>query len=150
MGTVSARARVPLDPEAARALWLDTGRWPSFVDGFSHVARCKRDWPAEGGTIEWESTPHGRGRVFERVTQSTPGGVASEIEEERIAGTQTVVFSRTPEGTDVGVQLEYRLKGGNVILDVFFVRRALRDALRRTVARYAREAEGDAELAATG
>lgn len=148
MGTVSARAVVALDPADARDLWLDTSRWATWVDGFSHVDRVRRDWPQEGGTIEWESTPHGRGRVLERVVTAKVGGIVSEVAEERLTGTQTVVFRMTPAGTEVGAQLEYRLQGGNVLLDVLFVRRALRDALRRTVTRYAREADADAELLA--
>ena len=75
------------------------------------------------------------------------GLVAAHVEDEQLAGRQTATFDLTPEGTVVAVELEYRLKRGNVLLDVLFVRRALRDALRRTVVRYAREAAAEAALA---
>ena len=47
------------------------------------------------------------------------------------------------------LSLEYELTGDNpfkAVLDLLFVRRALRDALRRTLRRYAVEAEEEARL----
>ena len=45
----------------AEALWYDTNRWPTFVDGFAHVVSSERDWPAAPGILVWQSTPAGRG-----------------------------------------------------------------------------------------
>src|SRR5690242_14980884 len=55
-------------PADAAALWWDTTRWPSFVDGFSHVHKREGDWPAVGGRLVWDARPGSdRGRVIERV-----------------------------------------------------------------------------------
>ena len=50
----------------AEALWYDTGRWSTFIDGFGHLATQDPGWPREG-TVVWDSRPGGRGRVVERV-----------------------------------------------------------------------------------
>src|SRR5919199_1915881 len=46
-------------------------RAPAFVDGFSRLVRVDPGWPAEG-SVEWESTPGGRGRVVETVERYEP------------------------------------------------------------------------------
>jgi hypothetical protein len=147
VGTVSARAIVALDPADARDLWLDTSRWATFVDGFSHVERVQRDWPAEGGVLTWMSTPHGRGHVREAITTYRVQEVTADVADSQLTGTQRATFVMTPAGTEVEVALTYRLQQGNPVVDLLFVRRALRDSLRRTVLRFAREAFADAELA---
>ncbi len=43
------------------------------------------------------------------------------------------------------VSLQYELKAANPVVG-FFVRRALRDSLRRTLARFANERQADLEL----
>jgi len=142
VGTVSAAAVVPGPLEDARALWFDTRRWPTFVDGFRTVVRVDSEWPASG-SIVWDSTPHGSGRTVERVT----GPGIAEIESERLRGTQTVTFEPGGDEVRVIVRLEYALKERNPLtplVDRLFVRRALRDALVRTVRRYAAERTADA------
>ena len=144
MTKVSAAAAVPGTPEQVRALWFDTTRWPAIVDGFAHVVRMDPGWP-ERGEIVWDSTPHGRGRVIER-----PDG---SFEDVRLAGTQALTFEPDAEGATVAVTLalDYRIKERTPItplLDVFFVRRAVRDAVSRTVQRFAAECRLDADLRA--
>ena len=54
-----------------------------------------------------------------------------------------------PGGSVVEVALEYELTGGGpfrALADAIFIRRALRDALRRTLSRFAVEAEEEAGL----
>jgi hypothetical protein len=134
---VVAAAEVPGPPEEAVALWDDPARWPAFVDGFRAVARADPDWPAPGSAITWDSTPHGQGRTVER---SVRHGVR-EIETEQLRGTLTASHE---DGLFV-VRLDYELKQRSPFA-LFFVRRSLRDALRRTVARFATERRADAEL----
>jgi hypothetical protein len=136
--------------EEVEALWYDVRRWPSFVDGFAHVAKLEDGWPAQGGRLVWDSTPRGRGRVLERVTEHEPGaGQTAEVEDPRMRATQRVEFERLTDGTVVGLELDYRLKERNPLtplVDVLFIRRSLRDALRRTLERLGRELKADAEL----
>ena len=49
----------------------------------------------------------------------------------------------------MALELEYELKHSNVmtpLTDVLFIRRALRDSLKRSLTRFARERRGDLEL----
>lgn len=151
MPRVAASALIPGTVAEAEALWYDQSRWPSFVDGFHHVVRHTEDWPQKGSKLLWESTPHGRGKVVERVLAYEPlAGQTVEVEEQRLTGTQRVAFRA--EGDDavrVDLELEYVLANRNPLtplLDALFVRRALRDSLRRTVVRFARERVAEAEL----
>lgn len=133
------------------ALWYDTRRWPMFVDGFARVVKSEGGWPAEGSRLVWESTPRGRGRVVERVTGYEAGrGQTAEVEDPKLRGIQRVEFEPLADGTAVALALEYDLKEPanplRPIVDLLFIRRALRDALRRTLTRFARELQADAEL----
>ncbi len=148
----SASAAVELEGPVgeAEALWYDTARWPAFVEGFHHVAKVEGGWP-RSGRIVWDSRPNGRGRVQERVTAFEAGaGQTVEVEDPRLSGTQTVAFAPAPEGgCRVTLTLDYRLKQGGPVaplVDALFVRRAVRDALRRTLSRFARELRADREL----
>lgn len=149
MSRVSVAVVVPGPLGEAEALWYDLTRWPAFVDGFGAVVQRDPEWPA-GGTLIWDSTPHGRGRVLERVVEHAPGeGQAAEVEDERTTGGQRVAFAEQGAQVRVSITLEYRLKERNPltpIVDLLFVRRAVGDSLRRTAARYARERRADAEL----
>lgn len=147
MSTVASSAVVPGPLAQAEALWFDTRRWPGFVDGFRAVVRSDPGWP-DAGAIVWDSTPHGRGRVYEQVT----GPGAADFEDEKIAGTQRVSFEPGADDDDVRVtlRLEYRIKDRKPLtplIDLFFVRRAMGDAVSRTVRRYAAERRSDVELA---
>jgi hypothetical protein len=145
MRRVSAETAVALEPDDALALWTNTDRWATFVEGFARVLQCDREWPAEGAKVVWESNPSGRGRVTERVLERGPGLVRTQVFEERLQGTQT---ARVEDGR-FGLMLEYELTAGGplrAVADVLFIRRALRDSLRRTVHRFAVEAEEEAAL----
>lgn len=141
---------VPLDPEAAQALWTDVARWPTFVEGFAHVIRMDSEWPAEGAELVWESSPDGRGRVTEKVTASEPGAFATQVFEQRLMGNQAVGFEAAEDGgTRLTLRLEYRLtQGGPIaaVADLLFIRRAVRDSLTRTARRFAVEAQEEAGL----
>jgi Polyketide cyclase / dehydrase and lipid transport len=147
--TAYARGTVPLQPEAALALWADVDRWPTFVEGFARVVERSPGWPAEGERVSWESNPGGRGRVTEKVVERSADGFATMVFEQALMGRQRLQAVPHPTGAEVELSLEYTLtKYGplSVVADALFIRRALRDALRRTVARFAVEAEEEAGL----
>lgn len=143
MGRVVAEVAVEGPIAEAEALWYDVTRWPVFVDGFAHAAKVEGDWPKRGGTLIWDSTPAGRGRVVETVTWYSPReGQDAAVEDPKVTGVQRLRFA---PGL-VTLELEYELKQGGRLLDVLFVRRAMRDALRRTLNRFAIELRAEREL----
>ena len=137
----------------AERLWYDLTRWPSFVEGFAHVTKREGDWPRPGSRIVWNSVPAGRGLVSERVTAyEVRVAQTVDVEDPRLTGSQTISFAAAGDGRcRVALELDYRLKQGGPfagVVDALFVRRALRDALRRTLSRFARELRADRELGA--
>jgi hypothetical protein len=140
---VRVRATVPGPPEAARALWFDLSRWPSFVDGLVRVARVEGDWPRDGRVL-WDCRRKTRGRVVEVAT----GDDVVLVEDARISGTQRVTFEPAGDGlVEVTVELEYELKPGpgvRPLVDLLLIRRALLDGLRRTLRRFLIEREDEA------
>ena len=146
---VGAQRVVALAPEAALALWSDPERWASFVEGFARVVERSGEWPHEGGKLVWESTPDGRGRVTERVVESGPSVFATEVFDKSIRGRQALRVREDAEGSQVELSLDYELaKPGpmGAVTDLFFIRRAQRDSLARTLRRFAVEAEEEAGL----
>ena len=142
---------VELTPEHAFALWTDVSRWPTFVDGFGHVERIDDSWPEEGAKLVWRSGPAGRGVVTERVVASEPAArFVTQVYEERMNGAQAVTFASTDDGTTrVDLELDYRLAQGGplrAVTDLLFIRRAITDALRRTLRRFSTEAAEEASL----
>jgi uncharacterized membrane protein len=151
MRTVRRSVHVELPPEQAFDLWVDTARWPMFIDGFSIVESADGDWPAEGAELVWRSTPAGRGRVSEKVIASErPVVLTTQVLEETLTAKQTVSFEPVEEGgSAVGLEFEYVLTTGGplrFLTDVFFIRRAESDALARTLSRFATEAAEEAAL----
>jgi hypothetical protein len=149
MGRARTSLEVPGPVSEAEELWYDTSRWPSWVDGLAHVAKVQGDWPREGSSVVWDSGPAGRGRVIEQVTRyEVRVGQVLAVEDSRLRGTQEVVFEPIENGVSVSLALEYELKerGPLGFLADFFVRRALRDSLRRSLIRFGRELRADREL----
>ncbi|MFL5845393.1 MAG: hypothetical protein ACJ762_11915 [Solirubrobacteraceae bacterium] len=144
---MKARAQiiVPGRISEAEALWYDTRRWPTFIEGFHHVVKASMGWPGEG-ELSWESSPDGRGRVLEKVTRFEPRvGQTAEVFEERSTGTQSISFVARPEDrVEITLEFDYRLTkrpGGPLysIVDAIFIRPRQREALQRTLVRFARE-----------
>jgi Polyketide cyclase / dehydrase and lipid transport len=145
----SARAVgvVGLAPEAALALWTNPDRWPTFVEGFGHAVEVSPDWPAEGSKAVWQSIPGGRGRVTEKVVENETDRFVTQVFEDALSGRQALRVLEDAEGSRVELSLEYELtrKGPfGAIADALFIRRALRDALRRTLRRFSVESEEEA------
>jgi uncharacterized membrane protein len=147
--TAVAEAVVPLQPEGAIALWTDVRRMPTFVEGFARPLEVSPEWPGEGSKLVWESVPGGRGRVTEKVAARSNDRFATEVFDDSLVGRQMLTFREEAEGTRVELVLEYELtKYGpaRALADALFIRRALRDSLRRTLRRFAVEAEEEASL----
>jgi hypothetical protein len=145
----SARATLPLTPPEVLRLWSDVERWPSFVEGFARRLELTEAWPEPGGRVVWESTPDGRGRVTETVTEHAADRFSTQVYEDALTGTQTLRALPASDGSEVELSLEYELsRYGPLrgIADMLFIRRALRDALRRTLRRFGVEAEEEERL----
>jgi len=149
MGRVRASIDVPALASEAEALWYDTTRWPTFIDGLHHIARIDGDWPHEGARVLWDSNPGGRGRVQERVTAyAAREGQTLEVEDEKISGTQRVTFTPTEHGVTVTLELRYDVKDrkpGMPVVDLLFIRRPQRDSLLRTLRRFRTEVTAERE-----
>jgi hypothetical protein len=151
MTAVRSETTVALGADAARRLWTDVRRWPTFVEGFARVVEQRGEWPAAGSTLIWESIPSGRGRVTERVVESAPDRLVTRVFEKRLSGTQVAAFAEHPEGARVSLELDYELSSGGalrVLADALFIRRAVRDMLARTLRRFAIEADEEARVGA--
>lgn len=151
MGRVRVQAEVGGRLSQAEALWYDTRRWSSFIDGFAHLQSVEPGWPREGSRLVWDSRPGGRGRVVEQVVRYAAGdGQDAEIEDEKMTGTQSVRFAPVGEdGVRVALELRWSLKAsypGSAVVDALFIRRAVRESLTRTLRRFAIELAADREL----
>jgi hypothetical protein len=152
MGRVRASIEIPVQASAAEDLWYDTARWPAFIDGLHAVHSVAEQWPQPGARVVWDSRPGGRGRVLEHVEAYEPRtGQTLAVEDEKLRGTQRIEFAPGADGVTVTLTLEYELKErqGAItgLVDVLFIRRPIRDSLRRTLARFGREALDDARPA---
>ena len=130
-------------------LWSDVDRWASFVEGYARRLELTDAWPEPGGRVVWESTPDGRGRVTETITENAPDRFSTQVFETALSGQQTLRALPANNGSEVELSLEYELTrygplGG--VADALFIRRALRDSLRRTLYRFTIEAEEEANL----
>jgi hypothetical protein len=147
---ISAQLHLPgATPDQVAALWWDTARWPSFVEGFSHVHKREEPWPAEGGRIVWDARPDSdRGRVIEHVgRRDAAGGAEVAVEDAVLEGTQRIGLEPARGGTIVTLELRYSPKGqAAALVDLAFTRRRLRRGLQRTLQRLAREVAMEREL----
>jgi hypothetical protein len=129
----------------AERVWYDTGRWPRFIDGLEAVDDVAPNWPGVGARISWHSGPAGRGRVFERVVgYELLDGQEVEIEDDSIRGTQRVSFVPAGESVTVDLSLSYELKRRSplmALVDLLFIRRAMRTSLSYTLHRFGAELE---------
>ncbi len=150
MGRATASITVPGRAADAEALWYDPHRWPAWIDGFGHVVSLDAGWPDRGAELVWESPPGGRGRVSERVVSyEMRTGQTLEVEDATMTGRQTVKFDPGPDSVEITLSLEYQIKDHTPftpVVDLLFVRRAMTDALRRTVTRFANERKAEMQF----
>jgi hypothetical protein len=150
MARVSATVTVPGRTADAEALWYDPHRWAAWIDGFGHVVKLEGDWPRPGARLLWDSRPAGRGRVVESVAAYEPRrGQTLEVEDEKLEGTQTVVFEPAGDDVRVTLALEYRLKQRGPLaplLDLLFIRRSLRASLTRTLTKFGHERRAELDV----
>ena len=140
MRRIQASVVVPGRAEEAEALWLDVSRWAAWIDGFATVDRLDPGWPKPGSLLRWVSVPRGRGLVQERAVGYEPARrIELEVEDEQLRGVQRTRFEPGEDEVRVRLELEYELKERTFPLAGFFVRRALQDALSRTVTRFGHE-----------
>jgi Polyketide cyclase / dehydrase and lipid transport len=144
---VRAALTIPGLASEAEELWYDPQRWAAWIDGFGHVHKVEGDWPREGARAVWDSKPGGRGRVVERVVEyEARAGQALDVEDEKLRGTQRVRFDPGPDGVEISLELDYTLKERHMftpITDLLFIRRSLRDSLKRSLVRFRREREAE-------
>ena len=87
--------------------------------------------------------------MTEKVVDGAPGEFATLVFEDRRSGRQTFRARASESGAWVELSLEYTLTAYGPlgpVADVIFIRRALRDSLRRTIARFGVEAQEEAGL----
>jgi hypothetical protein len=149
MAEILRRGFAPVTPLVARRLWVDTNRWPTFVDGFGHVLELDPAWPEPGSKVVWQSGPAGRGRVTERIRELSDDGVVSEVFDTQMHALQSIRFEPADDGCDVTLALDYELQQAGPLrklTDVLFIRRSLAMALERTLTRFSREAADELTL----
>jgi len=150
MAGTGDRAVTVLPPGAALDLWLDPARWPTFMDGWGRVDRVHDRWPEPGATVVWHSRPGGRGTVTLKVLElEPPSRVVLQVFDDKLGGRETFTAEPDRDGSFVTVELDYELNEGGpfmAVADLIFIRRSLRDSIRRTLQRFAIEAKEDAGL----
>src|SRR3954452_2172839 len=149
MARIERTGFAPGTPLVAQRLWLDTNRWPTFVDGFGHVVELDERWPEPGSEVVWQSGPAGRGRVTERIRELGDNTVLREVFDSQMVATEAIRFEAAEDGCDVFLSLDYELQSGGPLrrlIDVLFIRRALAMALERTLRRFSTEAQDEATL----
>jgi hypothetical protein len=153
MPVARERGVTVLGPREALDLWLDTTRWATFVDGFGAIDRRHDRWPEPGAQVVWRSKAGGRGTVTEKVAElEPPARVVVDVIDDKLNGRQTTTFEADEGrgGCRVLVELDYSLndsgRGPVAWMVGLYVRRALRDSIRRTLGRFAVEAVEEASL----
>jgi Polyketide cyclase / dehydrase and lipid transport len=145
MGAVEVTLGFPGSVHDAESLWYDTGRWVAWVDGLDAIVSVDGDWPRVGATVVWQSGPAGRGRVTERVVEYEPlDGQTVEVQDDAITGRQSVRFTPDEHAVEITLRLEYRVTKRSIvtpIVDLLFIRNAVRASLRATLARFGLELE---------
>jgi hypothetical protein len=145
MGAVEVTLGFPGSVHDAESLWYDTGRWVAWVDGLDAVVSVDGEWPRVGATVVWQSGPAGRGRVTERVVEYEPlDGQTVEVQDDALTGRQSIRFAPDEHAVEITLRLEYRVTKRSIItpiVDLLFIRNAVRASLRATLARFGLELE---------
>ncbi|MGI9557163.1 MAG: SRPBCC family protein [Solirubrobacterales bacterium] len=149
MGRTSAAIEIAAPLAEVWGFYFTQEQWASWVDGFAAVGTSS-GYPQRGGTLQWRSTPAGRGTVSERVLEHEPRRVHRiDFSDAYASGEQTTTFgigrgAVDDARTNVTVELEYELAEGSLfgpITDPIFVRPQMRRSLMRTLERLRAEIE---------
>ena len=145
MRVVSATETFPGSVHEAESVWYDTGRWRRFIEGLESVETVAASWPGVGAEVRWRSGPAGRGEVVERVVAYEPlEGQELDVQDDSIRGRQRVLFAPDNEDVTVELSLSYELRGRSplmAIVDLLFIRRAIKNSLSSTLHRFGAELE---------
>jgi hypothetical protein len=145
MGSVEVTLGFPGSVHDAESLWYDTGRWVAWVDGLDALVSVDGDWPRVGATVVWQSGPAGRGRVIERVVEYEPlDGQTVDVKDDALTGRQSIRFTPDEHAVEITLRLEYRVTKRSIVtplVDLLFIRNAVRASLRATLARFGLELE---------
>ena len=142
MAEVGAEIEIAAPLADVWGVYFDPESWRSWVDGFARVT-ASDGYPERGGTLSWESTPAGRGRVSERVLEHEPRHLHRiAYTDPGSAGELETRFEMLPAGegvrrTRVRQTLRYELhEGGPVaaLTERFFIRSQMRRSLQRSLA----------------
>ena len=140
MGAVEVTLGFPGSVHEAETLWYDTNRWVAWIDGLDTIVSVDGDWPRVGATVVWESGPAGRGRVTERVVEFEPlEGQTVEVQDDSLTGRQSITFAPYDHAVEIALRLDYRVKKRSPItpiLDLLFIRNAVKASLRATLNRF--------------
>ena len=143
MPFVSASCRVHAPLVAVESAWYDVQRWPEWVHGLETVLEVDPGWPTESGAgVVWCSNPAGRGTVHERVVGYGAGtGQRLSVLDDLIEAEQEIAFAAQDEAAvQVSLTLNFRRRRGGLftaLVDQFFSRGAMTDALAQTLERFA-------------
>ena len=153
MTEVEAEIEIPAPMAEVWEVYFDPERWRDWVDGFARVT-ASDGFPGRGGTLSWESTPAGRGRVSERVLEHdirrlhraayTDPGSHGELE----TRFEMVPAEGTERRTKVSQKLSYELQESgplSAITDWLFIRSQMRRSLERSLAELRAEAAAPAD-----
>lgn len=151
MGKVEATVEIAAPLAEVWDLYFDRARWPAWVDGFAAVI-SESGYPEQGGTLNWRSTPAGRGEVRERVSAHEPRSLHRiGYDDPGSSGTLEVGFEMLPaESAESGrrtrltQRLDYTVKTGGPlrpVLDYLFIRPQMRRSLERSLIELRLEAE---------
>ncbi len=128
----------------AEQLWHDRSRWASWIDGFGGLSKLEGEWPLAGARRVWTmrvgSPTASRGLIAERVSSYAAGdGQVLTFEDERVTGVQRVRFETDGVRTRITVTMELETKTALAPARKWWLRRQLRGALNRSLARFSYE-----------
>jgi hypothetical protein len=121
-------------------LWHDRSRWASWIDGFASLQKLEGAWPQEGSRRVWVTRVGGRGIVMERATAFTAGdGQTVVFEDEKVRGDQELRFETDGVRTRITVTVAFETKEKLAPARRWWLRRQLRQAWERSLARFSYE-----------
>jgi hypothetical protein len=121
----------------AEQLWHDPSRWASWIDGFTYLSKLSDEWPLVGARRVFGSRER---FVAETVSRYEAGsGLITHYEDEKVSGLQHVRFETDGIRTRVTVALDLSPKEKMPLGQQWWLRRKLRESLRRTLLRFSYE-----------